>query len=325
MKIYANAPLLNTLGSMKQSGRLPHALLLFGESGMGRTTIARHVSALILCENPSENGEACGECANCKKHAADIHPDVKYVEHSGKRLGFSMETMRALIYDSYILPNDSSSKVYILDNCDSFGVLQQNTLLKLIEEPPDFAYFILTASSPDLLLPTILSRVITLGISPCSDGECRQALLEHGISAADAEEAATTFPGNIGKCLRYLSDDGLKRLVWAARNITDGIIKSSEYTIQRQFFAAGTDRDSIRQLLLLLDLIVRDAAIRRISSESSEQCRFIGCYRQGSEALAARISASQAAEIHKNISTALEMLEANGNVSAVLPALKLCV
>lgn len=325
MKIYANSALLGTLSDMKRSGRLPHAMLLFGESGTGRTVISDHISKLILCEKPSDSGEPCGECAHCKKLAAGVHPDVRYVEHSGKRLGFSMETMRALIYDSHIIPNDGGAKVYILDNCDSFGVQQQNTLLKLIEEPPDFTYFILTATSADNLLPTILSRVITFGISPCSDDECRQALIERGVSAEDAEEAVMTFPGNIGKCLRFLSDEGLKRLVYSARNITDSISASSEYAIQRQFFAAGTDRDNIKQLLLLLDLIVRDATLLRIAAESPQQYRLIGCYRQGSAALAKRISPLQAAEIHRNISNALEMLEANGSISAILPALRLCV
>lgn len=79
----------------------------------------------------------------------------------------------------------------------------QNLLLKAVEEPPTYGYFIFTATPPTALLLTVRSRIVSLAVSPVTEQECRTALEEHGVSPEDAAEAVGVFHGNIGQCLNF--------------------------------------------------------------------------------------------------------------------------
>ena len=100
-----------------------------------------------MCEFPHE-GIPCGECNACLNVEKGIHPDVIYPEKSGKLGGYSVNCAREVIADAYVKPNNSSGcKVYIFADCHNVDTRTQNTLLKLIEEPPEYAYFIFTCGS----------------------------------------------------------------------------------------------------------------------------------------------------------------------------------
>ena len=183
-KIYGNEYLLSTLRSMVKSGRTAHSVLFYGEKGSGKKLMASYYTELLLCESPTEEGP-CGACNSCRNAAAGIHPDVVYVEKTGKLGGYSVDTARDVISDAFIKPNNSSGrKIYIFTDCHNIDVRTQNTLLKLIEEPPDYAYFIFTAESKSDFLPTIISRCICMGVSVCTPEEAAEALAAADFSPA---------------------------------------------------------------------------------------------------------------------------------------------
>lgn len=146
------------------SGRLPHAFII--EGGVNEAAeLAKYLSAFAVC---SEQDKPCGRCKNCVNAFAKTHADITYVipESSSKSKTLTIDRIRELIKDAYILPNDSDSKVYIFENADSvFSEITQNAFLKLLEEPPKGVYFILLCQSAKGLLPTIISRcsMINLG------------------------------------------------------------------------------------------------------------------------------------------------------------------
>ena len=146
------------------SGRLPHALIIEG-GGEEASELAKYLSAFAVC---SEQDKPCGHCKNCVNAFAKTHADITYVtpDSSSKSKTLTIDRIRELIKDAYILPNDSDSKVYIFENADSvFSEITQNAFLKLLEEPPKGVYFILLCQSAKGLLPTIISRcsMINLG------------------------------------------------------------------------------------------------------------------------------------------------------------------
>ena len=146
------------------SGRLPHAVVLEG-GGENAQKLAAYLSAYAVC---SEQNKPCGKCKSCRNALNKTHADVTYVYPEGSRKSktLSIDRIRELSKDAYVLPNDSDSKVYIFENADSvFSEIVQNAFLKLLEEPPKGVYFILLCQSAKGLLPTILSRcaVINLG------------------------------------------------------------------------------------------------------------------------------------------------------------------
>ncbi len=150
--------------NITESGRLPHALIIEG-GGVEAAELAKYLSAFAVC---SEQDKPCGHCKNCVNAFAKTHADITYVypDNTSKSKTLTIDRIRELIKDAYILPNDSDSKVYIFENADSvFTEVTQNAFLKLLEEPPKGVYFILLCQSAKGLLPTIISRcsMINLG------------------------------------------------------------------------------------------------------------------------------------------------------------------
>ena len=154
----------DVIKNITESGRLPHAFIIEG-GDVEAAELAKYLSAFAVC---SEQDKPCGHCKNCVNAFAKTHADITYVtpESSSKSKTLTIDRIRELIKDAYILPNDSDSKVYIFENADSvFSEITQNAFLKLLEEPPKGVYFILLCQSAKGLLPTIISRcsMINLG------------------------------------------------------------------------------------------------------------------------------------------------------------------
>lgn len=316
-KIYGNDYLLSTLESMVSCGRTAHTLLFYGEKGCGKKLIAKYYIKLLLCENRS-GGKPCGICPSCRNIDAESHPDVMFVEKSGKLGGFSVETAGNVSNDAYIKPNNKSNvKVYVFADCQNFDPRPQNKLLKLIEEPPDYAYFIFTAESKSVFLPTIISRCVCFGVSVGTEEEAAKALSESGFDDEQIKRAVECFHGNIGMCTDYISDEELRNKVDLTKSLADSIIRKDEYALNCGFFTLGKDRNSIKTTLSLLDTLIRDAAVLTKNSKA----KTVGCFRSGAEKLAESITVYQAARIHKLIEKAWRAIECNVTAPLVLASL----
>ena len=109
--------------------------------------------------------------------AAGIHPDVITVGEEGKDINVAM--VRALRSDAYIRPNEAPRKVYLLPNAHTMNQSAQNALLKLLEEGPPYAAFLLLAENAGAILPTVRSRCETLTLAPVTEAEARTVLTAH--------------------------------------------------------------------------------------------------------------------------------------------------
>ena len=151
-QFYGNEQIQHTLHQMLLRDRAPHGFLFYGETGLGKKTLAKQFLAELLCTGTEK---PCGSCKSCKMLADGVHPDVRFVEHSGKRNGFSVDTVREVCVDLASPPNEGNAKCYVFGDCDAMDTRTQNLLLKAVEEPPAYGYFIFTATSPASLLPTV--------------------------------------------------------------------------------------------------------------------------------------------------------------------------
>lgn len=310
--IYSNENVLNTLTSMISSGRLSQSFLFFGPKGLGKKTIALYFAKTLLCEH--KGTYPCNECRSCRNIDKNVHPDVKVITTKDNPKAFSVDNLRALTTDAYIAPNDSERKVYILADCDTMSPLSQNTLLKLIEEPPEHAYFIFTASSKAVFLPTILSRVISLGMSEVSHEQCADALEKNGVTDKnEIEHAIEAFGGNIGMCLEYIHSDELKNAVSIACSITDAIAGPSEYKLLSALNELDSNKPLTKAVISLLYSIIRDSCVIRLHNDE-----LIGCYKKGSAALAQTITLGKAYDIYTILSRADARLDGNASLSLTL-------
>ena len=319
-QIYGNDPVLALIRTMRERERLPHASLLFGERGSGRKTIARYFAMTALCTGEHA---PCGVCRSCRKLLQDDmeeihpHPDVIWVEHSGKKRGFSVDTVRQICRDAIVAPNDGERKVYIFADCDQMDVRAQNTLLKLTEEPPPHVLLLFTAEHRNAFLVTMLSRMMPIAVRPCTAEECRTALVtQHDRTPADAERAASVCGGNIGKALAWLESDAMQEMTQKAAALTEAIAARQQYDILKILAEFESDRIRASEFLRLLDLQVRDSLVLRFVPESR-----MGVDQDSAIRLSAAMTVSRNQKMHDAIQNAYYALQANVSVKLVLAAL----
>ena len=142
--------------------RFPQAVLLSGPDGSGKTDFAQTIAAALLCTGASPR--PCGACASCHKIAHGTHPDLIVIDEGDGEI--KVETARNIRDEAAILPNDGDRKVFIIHNADRMNLSAQNALLKVLEEPPRYAFFVLTSEQPGEILETIRSRCTRYQLAP---------------------------------------------------------------------------------------------------------------------------------------------------------------
>ena len=247
-QFYSNEKVKQTLVNFITDGRLPHAVLLEGESGCGKTHFARLMAASALCGGQNK---PCGNCRSCRLILQDTHPDVLVVSPDAPEKPYSVSALRELILSCYVLPNDGDKKIYILRNIHEMSEQAQNTLLKIVEEPPAHVMFILTCQSRARILPTILSRVVTLTLSPCPVEICAQALQERQPDASEEDclRLARQTGGNIGRALTILQDEHLSGIYQSAQEAAKLICSGSEFDLLCLLNGYNRKKDDFLQFL----------------------------------------------------------------------------
>lgn len=313
---YENNILKNTISSMIVKNRVVNSFLIFGEKGLGKKTAADYISAALLCEKG--NGVPCGECKSCRMILHKTHPDVIYALPSGKSGNYKIDTLREIVENAPIMPNEGKYKIYIISDTDNTLVTAQNALLKLIEEPPDHCIIILTAQSRSVLLPTIISRVVSLSVHEVSSGSCEKALAQYGYKYEDIKKAIEILGGNIGKCKSYLDGESIVDAVTITKNITDSIISADEYQMLKEFSELIGDKPMTLLVLRLLNEVMRDAM--SVNAGCDERI-LISTYKNGAVKLAEHISKAKARKIYLVITKYIERINSNGNLSLAINSL----
>ncbi len=139
-----------------QQQRLPHALLLGGHVGMGKTVFAKALAELLLCESPTT--QACGQCKPCLLLKAGTHPDLTLIEPAEKGKQIAIGQIRELIAFCGLTATYNQYQVVIINPAEAMNRNAANSLLKLLEEPSDNTLLILISHQPMRLLATIRSR-----------------------------------------------------------------------------------------------------------------------------------------------------------------------
>jgi DNA polymerase-3 subunit delta' len=189
---------------------LPHALLLRGRPGLGKTLLARRFAQGLLCEVPSPDGAPCGECPACNWFLQGNHPDFRQLEPdilgaiaapeersgSGRSESLSkqirIEQVRDLQGFLAIGTHRGGARVVLVRPAEAMNTATANALLKSLEEPGPKTLFILVSSQPQRLLPTIRSRCQAIDVSMASREQALAWLSTRGV---EDPEAALAFAG----------------------------------------------------------------------------------------------------------------------------------
>lgn len=191
--------------------KISHAYILNGEEGIGKKTIASVFAKAVQCE---EGGvEPCGKCHSCIQAESGNQPDIIWVSHE-KPASIGVEDVRLQVNsDILIKPYSSRYKVYIIDEAQKMTVQAQNALLKTIEEPPSYGIIMLLTTNADSLLPTILSRCVTLNLKPLSNKEIEDYLMtKEKIPDYRARFAASFAQGRLGRAIDIATSENFNEL-----------------------------------------------------------------------------------------------------------------
>ncbi len=230
---------IDKIKKMVQFSRLPHAVLFHGAEGSGTLPAALALIAHVLCKNPTPDG-SCGQCPTCNKTHKLIHPDVHFVFPiiKSKQVKTSDDLLmlfRKNLVDNFYLRDtdwleelDAENKQSIIPVEEAAAVIKKlsytsyeggykimliwqpekmnneaaNSLLKILEEPPDQTLFLLVSSQPDKLLPTILSRVQQIPFGRVSDEEIAKVLVsKYALNENQARQATFLADGNFAEAL----------------------------------------------------------------------------------------------------------------------------
>ena len=227
---YGNRSAKAALSAWIDEDRLPQAIIIQGDRGCGKRTLAARLAQACVCTAQPRSARPCGRCAACQKSMTGGHPDVMRVEGGDRPRSFGVELVRAVRADVNILPNEAARKVYILAQAHNMTEQAQNALLKILEEPPAYAVFILTAESALQLLPTVRSRAALVSLSGADEADAVRACAALCPRASDAElhAAAALWDGNIGRMAESLSEGMLPRAQALCDKVPDALLAPAE-------------------------------------------------------------------------------------------------
>ncbi len=251
--------------------RLPHALLFEGPAGCGKRTLARLTAMAAVCTGAGEGGRPCGACPGCRKAASGSHPDILEMGGEGSARSFHIETVRALREDAYVLPNEAPRRVFLLAEVQNMTEQAQNALLKILEEPPASALFLLTCENRGQLLDTIRSRLVILTLSGLAQEEAETLLarLLPGTSPEDRRQAALLSGGVVGQALRGLTDGVYQRVQELVPALAAAVAAPLERPLLRLTGRLEKDREVLPGVLAGLALVFRDALVLRSGGSDS--------------------------------------------------------
>jgi DNA polymerase-3 subunit gamma/tau len=146
--------IIRTLKNALTTQTLGHAYLFTGPRGTGKTTTARLLAKTVNCTNPAD-GEPCNECQQCREITAGISFNVIEIDAASNR---GIDNIRELREKVMMPPSAGRYKIYILDEAHMLTTEAFNALLKTLEEPPDYAIFVMATTDVHKMLPTVLSR-----------------------------------------------------------------------------------------------------------------------------------------------------------------------
>ena len=187
---------------------LLHSYIVASQSEQARDRLSLDLAAAMLCR--SDGVRPCRTCRDCRKVYDGVHPDVIYIapDDTGKRPEIKVDQIRGVAATAYILPSEAEKKVYVLRQADTMNLNAQNAFLKLLEEPPQSAAFILAAASPEQLQESDEIRTLAEDYLRAVASQNRLTLLRWCLAqeGMDAQTLSAFFPAVQHRLVHLLAE-----------------------------------------------------------------------------------------------------------------------
>lgn len=273
-----------------RSRRVPHAVLISGPPGTGKRFLALELAKALNCQARGE--AACERCPHCRKMAALAHPDLcillpqkkkeeedrqsppweevwaevrpaaqEYLEQelslTRSRTNIPKKHLLALQRELSYAPMEAPWKVALIFEAECMHPAGANALLKILEEPPAHACFILVSSAPQRLLPTVLSRCQRLPLQRLGLGELAAQLEQEGVEPQRAGVAARLGEGSLQRA-RQVAAGELDQISQQVEQFLQAGVEGQDGVYWELVEELGTDRLRLEQFLSLSSHYLRD-------------------------------------------------------------------
>ena len=251
------------------AGPVPHALLIAGPAGIGKTTLAGDLAAGLLCDEADPAARPCRVCRGCRLVDSGGHADLHRLVPGGAgdqiRIGDRAEpepgTIRRLISELALLPVEGGARVAIVERAERLNEEAQSALLKTLEEPPAGVTIILCVEREDQLLPTVRSRCVRLRLGPVGTRDIEAILGEQGVAdASTASRLAKLASGRPGLARAWaLAPEAVTARAEIVRSILDLLTAPAARRLA-----------AIRELIARAADVERALAKRNVNGASAE-------------------------------------------------------
>jgi len=264
-----------------------HAYILTGPDAIGKRTLAVEFARALVCERPSAPGIPCGTCSRCRRVSRGVHPDVTVADlttqaaaekasSTSRNTSLNIATVRDISANVALRPVEAAWRIAIVDDVETMQETAQEAFLKTLEEPPAYTVILLLTSDIDLLLPTILSRCVTISMQVVPSPTIAAALAAAGVEGNAAASIADLSDGRIGWAFAAAADPALvvqqeslhrDARAWAHASDYDRLIRAT--ALADRFMK---DREAVFAELLAVQLEWRQALISSVhaSPESAD-------------------------------------------------------
>ena len=321
---------------MLEAVRVPGALLLAGEDGVGKKLFALELAKALNCRTPL-GVEACDECPSCRRAMRwmlpasddkDAHRKIIWTEHADIGLArpysraILVDQMRDLEREANFRPYEGRARVFLIDEADKLNDASSNALLKTLEEPPATSFLMLITSRPAALLPTIRSRCQTLRFSPLMPLEIEEQLKGNKkISPHDVRLLARVARGSIGRALS-LNLESYRAQREAMMEVLNALAQAEGRARLLRAAEEMNDvkrKDEYEPRLDVLESLIRDVWLLRLGAPPEQLVN--EDLRAPLDQLSARIESRRAALWLTQIETIREQLTVNINRKVATDAL----
>ncbi len=302
------------------TGKISHAYIINGEKSSGKEFIAKIFAMALQCELGGV--EPCNECRSCKQTLSKNQPDIIYVSHE-KPNTISVDDIRAQVNnDVAIKPYSSKYKVYIINEAEKMTPQAQNAILKTLEEPPAYAVIMLLVSNMNSLLPTILSRCVTLNMKPVRDELVRKYLMEElQVPDYKANVCVGFARGNVGKAKLLASSEEFENIKSEALSLLKYIKEMEMQEIVAAIKKINEYKLEIQDYFDIIAIWYRDVLLFKATMDANQLI-----FRDEIQTLrkiAARCSYEGIEKVIQALSTAKKRMEANVNFDLLMELLLL--
>lgn len=266
---------------------LPPSLMFVGPEGVGKCTTAVALAQLLNCEQVvgagSDQPDACGRCATCKRIAAGTYSELLVVV-PGENATIRIEAVRDVLERVPYRPFEGRRRVVIVDRADTLQPGAQNALLKTLEEPNSSTVFVLVTARPDSMLDTVQSRCPRLRFGQLDANDVATVLMrDHRYNESDARARAAASGGSPGRGLQQATEQfeqsraraeqvlsSLAKGVDFRRRLEAGrlLAEKGEGSAPKRSTIYGSERALLSERLRALASLLRDLGVLVTRSDS---------------------------------------------------------